>query len=307
MEKRSDTLPLWLKSAFAILPGIAAISNHMSLRYPDSVYLSTISTALLLCNLFLLVTGFIYERRFPVWSFPALGILLAWVSLSAGNSFPLVAVWLGIVSVLVARWLWSFKYWEASLLGLLLLGLLLIFLFPMWDVPESPELTPTQQVLSFVTLPMSALSMLSILPGIVGLFLARRTGVLAALVFVGSAHVMWEMIGDPEYALLLYTDSQALELIVSLHPHVFFLILVPIATMFSSSTKAHWVAFLLPIATAFVSAAAIASSIIPHRSSVHSIAYDSLGILLPLAIFMIVYARIGEKNQAVVDSVSLPV
>ena len=157
-----------------------------------------------------------------------------------------------------------------------------------------------QEILDLLTLPIYTLSMLSILPGIVGLFLAQRAGVRAALVFVGSAFVMWELIGDPEYALLLWTDDVTLEIVVAIHPHLFFLILVPITSLLARSTKAHFASFLLPIAVGLVSAAVIADAVKPYASFAHSVAVDTIGILLPLTIFMILYAkrRNPDKNQA---------
>jgi hypothetical protein len=224
-------------------------------------------------------------------------MMLTWVTTGASNYPLLLAVWLGIVAVLVAKWLWSFRHWEVSLLGLLLIGGVLFLALAGTPAPESP--TPYQEIVYFLTLPVFTLSILSILPGIVGLFLARRTGVLAALVFVGSAFVIWEAIGDPEYALLLWTDNAAIEMLVALHPSLFFLILTPIASLLTRSTKAHFASFLLPIAVGLVSAAAIADAVRPYPSFVHSVAVDFLAVLLPLTIFMILYAkkRNLDKNQ----------
>lgn len=294
MEKRSDKLPLWLKIVLAILPGIFAASVEICQRQNLDVAYPYLLAPLFFCSLFLCIAGFIYERQLAIWSFPALGLLLAWMAIGVWGSTLMLAVWLGIVAVLVARWLWSFKYWEVSLLGLLLIGsvVLLVLLGAMGtEVP-----TPYQKILELLTLPISTLSLLSILPGIVGLFLARRAGVRAALVFVGSAFVMWELVGDPEYGL--WNDA-TIEMLVALHPHLFFLILTPIASLLARSTKARFASSLLPIAVGLVSAAAIASAIRPYSSFVYSLTVDTIGILLPLTIFMILYVRRCNpgKNQ----------
>ena len=122
MEKRSGTLPLWLKIVLAILPGIFAAGVEICQRQNLDVVFSYLSALLFFCPLVLCIAGFIYERQFAIWSFPALGMMLAWIATQAWNSPLLLAVWFGIVAVLVARWLWSFKYWEVSLFGLLLIG-----------------------------------------------------------------------------------------------------------------------------------------------------------------------------------------
>jgi hypothetical protein len=296
MEKRSNKLPLWLKIVLAILPGIFAAGVEICQRQIPDVAYPYLLAPLFFCSLFLCIAGFIYERQLAVWSFPALGLLLAWMAIGVWGSTLMLAVWLGIAAVLVARWLWSFKYWEVSLLGLLLIGsaVLLVLLGAMGtEVP-----TPYQKILELLRLPISALSLLNILPGIVGLFLARRADVRAALIFVGSAFVMWELVGDPEYALLVWTDA-ALEMIVALHPHLFFLILVPIASLLAGSTKARFASILLPIALGLVSAAAIADAVRPYPSFVHSLTVDTVAFLVPLTIFMILYVRRcnPSKNQ----------
>ena len=112
------------------------------------------------------------------------------------------------------------------------------------------------------------------------------------LVFVGSAFVIWDLVGDPEYALLLWTNNTAIELAVALHPSLFFLILVPIASLLTRSMKAHFASFLLPIAVGLVSAAAIADAVRPYVSFAHSLTMDTFGILLPLTIFMFLYAKL---------------
>ncbi|MBN1977805.1 MAG: hypothetical protein JW918_10415 [Anaerolineae bacterium] len=292
MKKRSDTLPLWLKVVLAVLPGIFAAGVEICERQISNVAYPYLLAPLFFCSLFLCIAGFIYERQLAIWSFPALGLLLAWMPI---DSPLMLAVWLGIVAVLVARWLWSFKYWEVSLLGLLLIGSAVLLVVVGFEEPEGP----TPYLPDWLALPIFTLSSLSILPGIVGLFLARRTGVLATLVFAGSAFVMWETIGDSEYALLLWTDSKAVELAVALHPSFFFLILVPLAGLLTRSAKARFASFLLPITVGLVSAAAIASTVRPYASFVHRMAVDIIVILAPLTIFMILYVKRGNpgKNQ----------
>lgn len=302
MEKRSDALPLWLKIVLAILPGLFAAGIEICQRQIPNAAYPYLLAPLFFCSLFLCMAGFIYERQLAIWSFPALGLLLAWMPI---DSPLMLAVWLGIVAVLVARWLWSFKYWEVSLLGLLLIGsivLLVLVLPPLVGVEELEK--PTPYLPDWLTGLIFILSSLSILPGIVGLFLARRAGVQAALVFVGSAFVVWELVGDPEYGL--WTADAMIEMLVALHPHLFFLILTPIASLLARSMKARFASFLLPIAVGLVSAAAITSAVRPYASFVHSLTMDTIGILLPLTIFMVFYARMGKKNQALVDSASIP-
>ena len=238
MEERTDTSLSWGDVLLAVLPGLFALGSELGLWHrwfrADPAWNNWMLLGLcaVLCG-----AGFVRARRFPTWSFPALGIVLALVSMWVSTSLPILAA------------------------------------------------------------PVFLMTMLGVLPAVVGWMLARRVGVLAGLVFVGSAFVIWEMIGDPEYALLLWTDSQALEKVVSVHPPLFFLIVVPVVVMRLQTVKAHIAGFLLPIAAAFVSAAALGSTVRPYASFVHAVVFDSLFVLLPLAIVVVLCTRLGRPQR----------
>ena len=245
---------------------------------------------LLVCGL-LCLAGFIRERRFPVWSFPALGVMLALVSMGAGVSLPILLVWIGIAGVTIYAGLrrkLPFLSWEAWLLSLLLLGAVLA---PLTIDPNLRAPTPYQQSMSFIITLVTWLTLLSALPAAIGRLLARHANVLAGLVFVGSAYVIWDGIGDPAYALMLWTNNLIVVKVVSILPQVFFLIVVPILVLSAQSFKARVLSFLLPILIGFVSAAAIGSALRPYNSFFYSVVFDTLCILLPLAICLIVYAK----------------
>jgi len=239
MGRRADGSLSWGDVLLAVLPGLFALGSELGLWHrwfqadPAWNTWMLLGLSAVLCGV-----GFVRARRFPIWSFSALGIVLALVSMWASASLPILAA------------------------------------------------------------PASMLTMLGVLPAVVGWMLARRAGALAGLVVVGSAFVVWEMIGDPEYALLLWTDSQALEKAVSIHPPLFFLIVVPVVVMRLRTVKARIAGFLLPIATAFVSAAGLGSTVRPYDSFVHAVVFDSLFILLPLAIVVVLYTRAGRVSHA---------
>ena len=239
MERRADTSLSWGDVLLAVLPGLFALGSELGLWHRWFQADPTWNTWMLLglCAV-LCGVGFVRARRFPIWSFPALGIVLALVSMWVSTSLPILAA------------------------------------------------------------PAFMLTMLGVLPAVVGWGLARRVGVLAGLVFVGSAFVIWETIGDPEYALLLWTDSQALEKVVSIHPPLFFLVVVPLVVMRLRTIEARVAGFLLPIAVAFVSAAALGSTVRPYASFVHAVVFDSLFILLPLAIVVVLYTRADRVSRA---------
>ncbi|MFN8454847.1 MAG: hypothetical protein U0401_09295 [Anaerolineae bacterium] len=182
------------------------------------------------------VFGFIREGHFAVWSFPALGIVLERILFGAGSSPLMFLVGLGIAG-LGGLAIWRGSHIPQVVMERVLLGLLLVgcALYPlaMTLYPNPPmtfstiwaELTSWLIQLSLGALFL--LTLLGIIPGATG-WLARRSDVLAGLILMGCFYVFWEMIGDPEYALLMYTDHQALEAFVAIHPPLFFLIIVPV-------------------------------------------------------------------------------
>lgn len=255
----SDALPTWKETLLCILPGLFALGSEVGLWErlfhisPAWRYWELFFLCVLVCG-----AGLILRRRFPSWSFPALGILLA--------------------------------------LGMQSSSLLPASLFPGLTVRY-------QQTLSNL---ISLLAIFSVLPAIVSLLLARRAGVLSGLVFVGSVFVIWEGL-DPEYALLLHTDHQIIETIVSIHPQVFLLILAPILVLRAQSIKARIAGFLLPLFVAFFSAAAIRGVVRLHSSFTFApnpvfdilwpLVFDVLVFLLPLAIALRISGRVGRSSQ----------
>ena len=294
----TDTPLSWGDTLLAILPGVFALGSEVGLWQRLLQIAPVWDNWVLLCLCTLLCgVGFIHERRFPIWSFPALGIMLALVSMGAGSSLPLLIVWLGMVAVTIAGWRCSRVSgvrWEAWLLGLLLVGCVLSLLAVN---PDLEPLTPYQRALSILTAPVSLLTMIGVLPAVIGLMLVRRANVLAGLVFVGSAFVTWEMIGDPEYALMMWTDNRAIETLVSLHPQLFFLVIVPVIVVRLQTVKARIAGFLLPTAMACLSADTLGSMIRPYDSLVHRIVFDFVLILLPLAIVIVMYARASRVSH----------
>lgn len=251
MQTDSDTPLHWPKVALAILPGVFTLGVEVGQRILNIGYWLGVGALLLVCAL-LCAAGYIRERRLATWTFPALGILLAYASL---------------------------------------------LLFPSSGSGPSPEpITPLRQLVEHVS---GILFLFSVLPALAGLLLARRTGVLAGLIVLGSAYVVWECVGDPEYALLLWTDERAIEMLAAIHPQVFFLIVAPIAVLRLRSTKARIIGFLLPILTAFVSAAAIGNVVRPYNSFAPNVTFDVLYFLLPLAVLLILYGRINSSRPCV--------
>jgi len=131
---------------------------------------------------------------------------------------------------------------------------------------------------------------------LIGLYLARQSGILTGLIFVGVAYVFWEAIGDPEYALGIYTNNTALITFVSICPQLFFLLLVPVIMMSVSSTKARIAGYILPITAGLVITNGLSSVIRPYGSFVWQTSWDLVFILLPLFIILMLFIWVNPKT-----------
>ncbi len=307
MKDHTSASTAWSRVALAILPGLFVLGSKMNLwqRLLDvSVdYWVFTDYGLLLFCMSLCTLGFFRRHRFPVWSLVSLGIVLEMVLFSASISPLEFLVGLGIVAWAIGAWFWPripHEQWERWLFGLLLAGTALFVLFLSAGSPTTRPnggmlinalLQWPQRVLIFLTIS-------GVVPGIVGLFLARRAGVLTGLVVVGAAYVVWDQIGDPDYALLMWTDNKMLVALVSTLPSLFFLIIVPVAVMRVYTIKARMVGFLFPICIAFASAVIVRFVIRPDKSFIEAVFFDLLFLLLPLTIALTLYARVARDMSS---------
>ena len=285
----------WRKVALALIPGLFALTMELLQRNlgldSTASYVGLTPLCFVLCAI-----GFVRERRLAVWSFPALGILLAlgmtsMANLAEGSGPTGRLLMLGLYSsgpAFAVRWLARQKGVGFVLLGLGALGMLLIF-----------------GVFSLVILTNVGLigiilmaCLYSIVPLVLAGWLARQTGVLAGLVFVGAAFVMWDGIGDPAYALGIYTDNLALVKFVSICPQVFFLLITPILVMRLSSTRARILGYLVPLSVGLVITTAISAALRPYDLFAFAISRDFMFYLLPLLIILVVCVWVGRHKPA---------
>ncbi len=251
-EQRSMSSPAssWRTIALATLPGVIFLADKLvQILVPPGDRLSWYPllawTLILICGA-IPVMGFARERRLPVWSFSALGIVLSAV----------LATSMSRIGSLSSIW----EEWLTTILFALV-----------------------------VTLYYAA-------PVCIGIILARRTGVVAGLVLVGAAYVLWAEVVEPEYGLLLYTDNRVLVNFVAICPQLFFLILAPAVALYLSSTRARLWGYLVTIGGGLLLATTIASAIRPYPSFAWTFGVDFTFILLPLLAALGLYRWAGQKT-----------
>jgi hypothetical protein len=250
----------------------------------------------LLCAL-LVIGGLVIERRLVVWSFPALGVLLPTlpdVALaiffdprsgppSSGHTFLVNWLWPGLMwGIIVA--IVAFRRSDLHLPGLAwgLLGLLIL---------ANP----------FILLSTGATLLLCVAAG---LLLARRDGMLAGLLVIAGEFWIVDSIFDPSYGMLIWSYNYTAELIVSILPAVWFLIIAPIWILRAHSTWGRMEGLLLPPLIGLVAGEIIHSLIVRGTPGAYSPGMwfvRGTGIIqYIMALVLIVYAQAG--NGKIVNS-----
>ncbi len=287
--ERMDTTQPPYAAVLAVIPGAFALASELGLwrrlfHLPRSAATAEWAALLALCTAFV-VAGFVRRRRLAAWSFPALGVMLAAVSLGAVVSPFVLLVWLAVVALLVLAWrgrALPLAGWEAWLVGLLVGGCVFC-LFVARIGPAELGLGVLRGLYRIVVAPVSFLALLSVPAAAAGVLLGRRAGLLGGLVFVGSVAQVWEMVGDPEYALGMWTQNRALVAWVAIHPQLFLLVALPAAVLWLRSPRGRLVALLALSGVAFVSAAALGAAVRPYSSLAPMLLFDATFFLAPLA------------------------
>jgi len=216
-----------LKLGLAACTHLQPVSDLFVSRFPRPgspqwLYLT------LLC-LLLVISGFLIERRLAVWSLPAVAVLLP--------TLPGVAMELVFDTQLgppppshtfLVNWLWPGLMW-----GIIIV--IAAFLRPELELPRLAWGLLGLLVLAnpFILLISGTMLLLSVA---VGLLLARRDGLLAGLLIVAAEFWVVDSIFDPSYGMLIWSYSYAAELIVSILPALFFLVIPPLWILRTQST-----------------------------------------------------------------------
>jgi hypothetical protein len=246
----------------------------------------------------LVAVGYALERRLAVWSLPALGLALYVLSVSAGTAlvlFPLGALLVVVAFAAAFERPLAGRSWELWLVALVTIGAVIIPLLV--PISPGPPVEPANALVRLFTavlrLPQNALAV----GGIFGVFsivfawrLAPRMGFLAGLLPVGNLLYVWHGIGDPAYALGMFTENRALVGFMELLAALTFVVVI-IAVLSARGPRAQLAAFLLPIGAGLLTETVVDVTVRPHAALDHSLVVGLMFYLLPLVIALWMCSR----------------
>ncbi len=323
MLARSHNNLDWVRVGLAILPGLVALGR---IGLPSSSFTTSIARILAQGSLIpvcvlLIIVGFIRERRFAVWSFPALGILL----FPVGGIMLLVEWWMHqpfaqevnriwppgpfvlIVVGLAASGTFAVyhvcrQHWtRIPRLAWVLLALLIVFSVAEVITLSVGDRSPDKWKAVSAVLPSTVLTMGMILsPVAIGLLLARRAGLVAALIVVAAEFGLVDMILDPSYALSVRASNQTIVTLVSVIPAMLFLVVSPVWVLCSPSRRGRVVGLLLPAFVALVSVEVISGSVRPYYLENWywlTRALESAQLWVAVALAVVMYHWIGREGR----------
>ncbi len=254
---------LWTKVGLAVLPGLFALGSSgglFSAVLGEKIGEAVSHIGLIGVCLLVIAAGFVRERRLAVWSYPAWGVLLLrmWFDLpgpsfDASDSFWKVAppllmlAGLAFIAAIVAYRVCRWPGLRSHRPGWALLGLIILIAVAF---PAGPVLVYRDADWGSALLAMLPLSLwwmgLLLLPVVIGLPLALRSGLAAGLTVVAAQYVLIEEIFDPARGILIFTDNYAAVRALSALPALAFLVVPPLWILLGRRTKVRLWGLVLP-------------------------------------------------------------
>lgn len=280
VQSRSTVPTGWMKVGLAILPGLFIVGTRSGLfgRFfglENWQALSQNDLTLPSIALGIFVAGLIVERRPAVWSFPALGMLLFWAPVwilapfarlgdPRSRFWQVASSWLSLAVLAAVAALAAYQVFRREGLriprsGWVLLGLTILMGMVGTVTGAITDRNPVKWASFLAMLPVELWSTaLLLLPAVVGLPLARRSGLLAGVILVAFEFILVDEILDPTYRVNIwaYWEPSAIldraNVVLSYLPALFFLVVTPIWVFRSRSTRGQIVGLLLPPLIALV-------------------------------------------------------
>jgi hypothetical protein len=271
--------PLWVRVGWAILPGLFALASAgglLSALLGASIGGAIGHTGLIGVCVLVIGAGLVREHRLALWSYPACGVLLfhvwwgiPWPSVGQAGSFwsvapPLIMLaGLAIIAALAAYRAFRGSRPLSRRLGWTLVGLVLMvaMVFPAGSVLA--DRNADWGSVSLTMLPLSLWWMgLLLLPVVIGMPLARRSGVAAGLMVVAAQYVLWEEIFDPASGILIFTSDHAAARALSSLPALAFLVVPPVWVLLSRRTTVRFWGLVLPPVLGLLSVSVIRAGVL---------------------------------------------
>ncbi len=274
----------WYGVLLVLLPGLFVIAQRngiLRLLGAPSFPISDFYAVPVLC-LVLVLVSLLRERQFAVWSFPALGTVLAvgiWtltgpiyllapllrLSDSVSPFIGAAIVW-GTLIVLAAHYRLGsvapkgFRILLAAFVAVSVLQYGMAIFTPGGGQAVEPTM---------IAAAVSAILLgLYLLPVLIAWPLARQHGTTAALVVLGAEFFVYDAISDPGYAIRMWTQDPTIPQIVNLLPAVGFLIICPLWVVTARSMRSQAIGFLLPSSLALAVTELLSGAVRPYFTPV---------------------------------------
>jgi hypothetical protein len=330
MESRSVPPLSWGTVGLAILPGLLIVGARSGLL---GWVLPGLQQAIeqydlipMYVALGIVVVGLVVERRFAVWSFPSLGIILLEVpglmlallalfgdpQSSFWQSAPPVLMLVGLTAIAVFSVYRAHKHRPIHVprLGWVLVGsMILVGLVHVIGEAVTAHV-PNKWANLLALLPMQLWWLgLILVPIAMCLPLARRDGIFVALVVVAYEFALVEGILDPTYSVdfwAYWEPSATLErarILLSFIPALGFLVATPLWAFRSSSMPGRVLGLLLPPLVALVSTDVVASIALRSTEAAYSVnlwfthGVDTVQLLMALILAAVVYHSVEHQGQ----------
>jgi hypothetical protein len=259
--------PLWVGARWqdvipALLPGLLMIAQRSGLlrSFGGASFPGADMYAVPVLCLALVLVSWLREHRCAVWTFPALGTVLAvgLMMLIGAMSVPtqlLQWTW-PMVSLILAALVWGALLalviyhrigGEAPLIFWLLFAAL-IGAHVLRYLVTAPNLTDALTVgqLMITALPSAVWLGLSVLPVLIVWRLGHEHGTMAALVVLAAEFWFADLILDPAYAIGMRTKDVTIIWFVHNLSAIAFLIVAPFWVLMAQSFRSRTIGFLLP-------------------------------------------------------------
>ncbi len=315
--------PLWVRVGWAILPGLfvlASAGGLLSALLGARIGGAIGDTGLIGVCVLVIGAGLVREHRLALWSYPACGVLLfhvwwgiPWPSVDqAGSFWPVAPPLLMLAGLAIIAGVAGHRAFRgprplSRRLGWALLGLIVLvgMVFPAGPVVADRNADWGSVVLTMLPLSLWWMGLL-LLPVVIGMPLARRSGVGAGLMVVAALYVLVEEIFDPARGILIFTSEHAAARMLSSLPALAFLILPPVWVLLSRRTKVRFWGLVLPPVFGLLGVSAIRAGVLQGTAIEYAAGrwltdfLAGVQLVVLFALTGLIYHRLGppEPNRA---------
>lgn len=317
---------LWTKVGLAILPGLFALGSGAGVfsavfgqKTGEVVDLIGLTGMCLL----VVAASLVRERRLAAWSYPAVGVLVFgvwfWAPLpsaaEASRFWPVdpalfMLAGLAAIAAIAAYRSRPWPRFRSLRLGsaLLVLIMLVAVAFPAGSLLVYRDADWGSAFLAMLPLSLWWMGLL-LVPVVIGLPLALRSGLAAGLMVVAAQCVLVQEIFDPARSVLIFTSDHAAARLLSSLPPLVFLIVPPVWVLLSRRTKVRFWGLVLPPLLGLLSLSLIRAGVLQGTAAEYEVGSWFIAFLAGAQLVMLfaltglIYHRFGPTKSIRADSI----